>query len=74
MWDSVINLGGKSDRSEKERKMKEKKKKNILLSVIFLISTDTFQEVYIYAFSRGESFAVCPLHLSVHPELLLQAC
>lgn len=73
MWDSVINLGGKSDRSEKERKMKEKKK-NILLSVIFLISTDTFQEVYIYAFSRGESFAVCPLHLSVHPELLLQAC
>lgn len=71
MWDSAINLGKKSDRSEKERKMK-KIKRNFLPSIIF---SDLYQHIsrsLHLCFSRGESFAMCPLHLSVHPEVLLR--
>jgi len=52
MWDSAINLG-KNLTALQKGKEDEEKGRNNLPSVIFLICTDTFRGVYVYAFPSG---------------------
>lgn len=70
MWDSAINLGKKSHRSEKERKMTEKKKEYFTFNNFSDLYRHISRSLHL-CFSRGESFAMYPLHLSIHPEVLL---